>query len=386
MGAMSGGMRERVVRPTSTEDVQQAVREVPRLIPRGGGTKWGTAGLAGDGDVVVLDTTGLTGIVEYDPAEFTVTARAGTRLADLERLLAEHDQYLPFDPLLVDAGATLGGTVATGVSGACRLRFGGVRDFVLGLTFVDGTGRVARGGGRVVKNAAGYDLPKLFCGSQGRFGVITELTLKVFPRPQGFATIRFAFDGVGEAAAAVRSLFRSPLEPHALELAGPGVEGPGYTLFVRIGGPAATLAAWLDRVEGIVGRPGRRLPAGSEEEAALWRRFRELAWASGGAALLRLYARPTSIEVLDQLLARYEAMRVFSQAGSAAWALFPDEPDWESLAAALAGAGASALCWRGGPPGITHLVPPAGVRVARAVKGVFDPEGRFPPFGWKVPA
>ncbi|HEY8394526.1 MAG TPA: FAD-binding protein [Thermaerobacter sp.] len=383
---MTEGMNQRLVRPSSTEDVRQAIQQFPRLIARGGGTKWGTAGLSGDGDVVVLDITGLAGIVDYDPAEFTVTARAGTRLADLERLLAEHDQYLPFDPLLVEAGATLGGTVATGVSGACRLRFGGVRDFVLGLTFVDGTGRIARGGGRVVKNAAGYDLPKLFCGSQGRFGVITELTFKVFPRPQAFATIRFTFDRVQEAAAAMRALFRSPLEPHALELAGPGVEGPGYTLFVRIGGPAATMASWLDRVEESVGRPGDRLAAGSEEEAAVWRRFRELEWAAGGGALLRLYARPTAIETLDELLAHHGALRVFSQAGSAAWALFPTEPDWDALTAALAGAGITALCWRGGPPGVTHLVPPAGVKVARAVKGLLDPAGRFPPFGWKVPA
>ena len=414
------------LRPRSLDDVAAAVRGHPRLIPRGAGTKWGAAGLPGPSrpgeaagaappgdEPVLLDTTGLAGVVDYDPAEFTVTARAGTRLAELAALLDRHGQYLPFDPLLVDAGATLGGTVATGVSGPCRLRYGGVRDFVLGITLVDGTGRVARGGGRVVKNAAGYDLPKLFCGSQGRLGVIAELTLKVFPKPEAFATARIEFDAVDEAAAAARALYRSPLEPHAIELAGPGILSPRYTLLVRGGGPASARARWLDRVEQVTGRRGERLLGGAGpgappaappasgsgchvdsaetgaggDEDRLWRQWRELAWAGSpqrprGRALLRLYTRPAAIEVLDRFLAARGALRLFSQAGSAAWALFPDEPDWGELAVGLKQLGVAALCWWGGPPGMSFLVPPAGAAVARAVKEVFDPQGRFPPLGW----
>ncbi|MFN9911536.1 MAG: FAD-binding protein, partial [Pirellulaceae bacterium] len=101
------------------------------------------------------------GILEYDPSEFTITARAGTPLSELVDALAEQGQYFPFDPPLVAQGATLGGLVSSGISGSSRLRFGGIRDFVLGVRWVDGTGAIAVAGGKVVKNAAGFDIPKL---------------------------------------------------------------------------------------------------------------------------------------------------------------------------------------------------------------------------------
>src|SRR5207253_6842143 len=135
-------------------------------------------------------TAGLRGITEYDPSEFTFTAGAGTPVREIVAALAESGQYLPFDPMLVEAGATLGGTVAAGLSGPGRFRFGGVRDFILGVRFVDGAGRLLRMGGKVVKNAAGFDLPKFFCGSLGRFGLIVEATFKVFPRPASRLTLR----------------------------------------------------------------------------------------------------------------------------------------------------------------------------------------------------
>src|SRR5439155_368623 len=132
----------------------------------------------------------LSGIVEYEPSEFTFTALAGTPLKAIIAALAERGQYLPFDPPLADAGATLGGTIAAGLSGPGRVRFGGLRDFILGVRFVDGEGRILRMGGKVVKNAAGFDLPKFFVGSAGRFGVLAEITFKVFPRPAATRTLR----------------------------------------------------------------------------------------------------------------------------------------------------------------------------------------------------
>ena len=111
-------------------------------------------------------------------------------------MLAEHGQYLPFDPPLAAAGATLGGTVAAGLSGPGRYRYGGVRDFVLGVRFVDGMGNLVRGGGKVVKNAAGFDFPKLMVGSLGRLGVLAELSFKVFPQPPAFATLAVSYHGI----------------------------------------------------------------------------------------------------------------------------------------------------------------------------------------------
>src|SRR4029079_10168517 len=123
------------------------------------------------------------------PSEFTFTALAGTPIKEIVHALGERGQYLPFDPMLVDSGATLGGTIASGLSGPGRFRFGGVRDFILGVQFVDGMGRLLRMGGKVVKNSAGFDVPKFLTGSLGRFGLITEATFKVFPRPENYLTV-----------------------------------------------------------------------------------------------------------------------------------------------------------------------------------------------------
>lgn len=134
-----------VLKPASLAELVDAVRSAPRVLALGGGTK---PRLSADADSVPLSTAGLTGIVEYEPDEFTFTARAGTPVRDLIAVLAERGQYLPWDPPLVEAGATLGGTVAAGLSGPGRFRFGGVRDFILGVRFVDGMGRLLRLGER----------------------------------------------------------------------------------------------------------------------------------------------------------------------------------------------------------------------------------------------
>ena len=170
---------------------------------RGGGSKPGLS-TPGD-DVTVLDMSGLRGVVEYEPNEFVFTALAGTPVAEVVAMLAEHGQYLPFDPPFAAAGATLGGAVASGLSGPGRYRYGGVRDFVIGVRFVDGLGQLVRGGGKVVKNAAGFDLPKLMVGSLGRLGALVELSFKVFPKPPAFATLRVDYPSLAAASKRWRS-------------------------------------------------------------------------------------------------------------------------------------------------------------------------------------
>src|SRR5262249_53592058 len=157
-------------------ELAEAVQSSPKLLAVGARTKPGLSEV----DWPRLSTARLKGIVEYNPSEFTFTALAGTPVKEIAAALAERRQYLPFDPMLVDAGATLGGTVGAGLNGPGRFRFGGIRDFILGIRFVDGRGQLLRMGGKVVKNAAGFDLPKFFVGSMGRFGVLGELTFKVF--------------------------------------------------------------------------------------------------------------------------------------------------------------------------------------------------------------
>jgi glycolate oxidase FAD binding subunit len=139
------------LQPATIEELAEAVRSSPCVLPVGGGTK---PRLSGAAAAAPLSLAGLNRILEYDPSEFTFTAQGGTPLRDIGAALAERGQHLPFDLVLAGAGATLGGTVAAGLSGSGRLRFGGLRDFILAVRFVDGSGRVLRMGGKVVKNAA----------------------------------------------------------------------------------------------------------------------------------------------------------------------------------------------------------------------------------------
>ena len=223
-----------VFAPETFEELAEAVRSTPRLLAVGAGTKPRLSEV----DAVKLSTAALRGISEYDPSEFTFTAAAGTPVREIAAALAERGQYLPFDPTLVEAGATLGGTVAAGLSGPGRFRYGGLRDFILGVRFVDGSGRLLRMGGKVVKNAAGFDLPKFFVGSLGRFGVLAEITFKVFPRPPASLTLRLAAETLDAAAKILTEAASSRFEFDALDVA---PDEPG--VLARLAGPAAALEA-----------------------------------------------------------------------------------------------------------------------------------------------
>jgi len=142
----------------------------------------------------ILDTRGHSGIVAYEPTELVITARCGTPLAEIETALAAHGQFLPFEPPAFGEAtslATVGGAVAAGLSGPRRASAGALRDFVLGVTILDGVPRRLTFGGTVMKNVAGYDVSRLIAGSMGTLGLILEVSLKVLPRPVAEATLRF---------------------------------------------------------------------------------------------------------------------------------------------------------------------------------------------------
>ena len=169
------------------------------------------------------------------PSEFTFTALAGTPLRDIAATLAENRQYLPFDPPLVERGATIGGTVAAGLTGPGGFRFGTLRDFLLGLQFVDGNGEVLRSGGKVVKNAAGFDFHKFLVGSLGQFGVISELTFKVFPAKPESTTLIWSCGAMRDAVDLVQELSRGGWELDALE-----IDATEYRVIARLcGNPEA---------------------------------------------------------------------------------------------------------------------------------------------------
>jgi glycolate oxidase FAD binding subunit len=164
-----------------------AARRALRI--RGSGSK-DFYGNAGNGDV--LDTRTYCGVVAYEPSELFVTARAGTPLTELEKLLESAGQMLAFEPPHFGPEATTGGMVAAGLSGPRRLAAGALRDFVLGVRILDGEGRALRFGGQVIKNVAGYDISRLMAGALGTLGVILEVSLKVVPRPRASATLKFS--------------------------------------------------------------------------------------------------------------------------------------------------------------------------------------------------
>ena len=155
-----------------------AARRAPLRL-RGGGSK---DFFGNEPRGALLDTRSYAGIVDYEPAELVVTARCGTALAEVERLLGENGQCLPFEPPHFGGGATVGGMVAAGLSGPARASVGAVRDYVLGLTMINGRGELLTFGGQVMKNVAGYDVSRLVAGSLGTLGLIVEVSLKEIGR------------------------------------------------------------------------------------------------------------------------------------------------------------------------------------------------------------
>jgi glycolate oxidase FAD binding subunit len=233
------------IRPADAAACARAVAESAAasrsLRIRGGGTKDYLGELLPVDSV--LDTTALAGVVAHVPADLTVTVAAGTRFTDLRAALAGAGQFLPLDPPHAD-GATIGGIAAANSTGFWRARYGGVRDLLIGATAVLGDGTVARSGGRVVKNVAGYDLNKLFVGSLGTLGVLVECTFKVLPRPPASAGAHARFASIAEAFAAADAIARTSARPAALAVSG----GPGgaWELLVQADGDAAPVERTLD--------------------------------------------------------------------------------------------------------------------------------------------
>lgn len=359
----------------TVEDVQEAVRSVPsgtHVLPVAGETKPALS-VSSRADVQRLDLSELSGVLEYDPAELTITARAGTPVAEVQDALAEHGQHLPFDPPLVEAGATLGGVVAAGASGAGGWRNGGVRDFVLGVRFVDGTGRVITAGARVVKNAAGFDLSKLMVGSIGRLGVIVQLSFKVFPRPAATRTLEFRLESLERATACASVLARGPVELEALEFR------PTGALLARIGGPESTLDSRAARLAGMVPEAQEVMRHEDATERALWHDAAEFTWVERDEFLIRVPLSIRQVAALDRALAGTGnvASRVrYGLGGTVAWIAWPATYALDALDAILHGLGLPGMVLIG-PPDRPLLGPGTGGAFGARVARALDPDRRF---------
>jgi glycolate oxidase FAD binding subunit len=347
------------LQPATIKDLVDAVRSAPRVIAVGAGTK-PRLSMVGH-DVIRISTKQLRGIVEYEPSEFTFTALAGTPVREITATLAERGQYLPFDPLFAEAGATIGGTVAAGLSGPGRFRFGGLRDFILGVRFVDGAGQLLRMGGKVVKNAAGFDLPKFFVGSLGRFGVLAEITFKVFPRALATRTLRIEGADTLTKVRIMTDAASARWEIDAMESA-TGEEA----LFLRLAGPEPAIN---DVAKEILARwPGTTLA--DAEAATWWKSAGECSWAHEGGTLVKVVLSPSDVAAFSTLVqGMVEARGWVGSGGNVGYISLPTgtalpELYWQALT--LRG---DAALWPGAKPRF---------EVMQAMKIALDQQNRFP--------
>jgi glycolate oxidase FAD binding subunit len=350
------------------EQVRAAAADGRRLAIRGGNTKafYGNPVTAD----AALDCTGHTGVVAYEPTELAITVRGGTRLAEVEALLAQHGQQLPFEPPHFGAGsepgastATIGGAVAAGLSGPRRPYAASVRDAVLGVRLLNGRGQVLEFGGRVMKNVAGYDVSRLMAGSLGVLGVLLEVSLKVIPQAPGTLTL-VREETLSGALDLLRRWSRK-----ALPITGSAwVDG---RLHVRVDGGEEAMAQTQRIVEG--------LPLDPADD--FWRDLREqrLRFFAGDAPLWRLSLPPaTAAEATAGLGAGAPPTDPLVEWGGALrWLRGELLP--ATVRALAEGAGGHATLFRAGsgePPADGVFTPQAAValRLHRNLKRAFDPE------------
>jgi glycolate oxidase FAD binding subunit len=282
-----------VVQPASAETAAAVLAQVAgegrsvRIL--GAGTKQGWGNVVPDPGVI-LQTGSLDCITEHNVGDLTATMQAGVPLAVAQARFAAEGQMLALDPPLgADREATVGGVFATADSGPLRHRYGGPRDLIIGITVALSDGTVARAGGKVIKNVAGYDLAKLFTGSLGTLGAIVSVNVRLHPRPQAFATALGVSVDPAVIAAGARALAAAPLELESLDVAWRG--GRGW-LLARTGGarpePRAGRAAGLMREQRL-----EEVEITGDDEA-IWTRQRA-GQRSGEATLVRIATRPSAL-------------------------------------------------------------------------------------------
>jgi glycolate oxidase FAD binding subunit len=264
-----------------------------------------------EGGDVVLSTRRLDQMLEHEAGDLTAIVEAGMRVRDLNDRLADHGQMLALDP---PGNPTIGACVAANLSGPRRHRYGTARDLVLGVTVVLGDGTVASSGGKVVKNVAGYDMAKLFCGSKGRLGLIARVALRLHPRPEALRTLAFPVESAGEAAATARALMHAPLELSALDVVWPG------WVAVLIEGARAAVDEQFEAARALVG--------GGEGSRSIWEEAEARQQAAQGRLLFAPGELAATLEGLDEAVVRVSAGVAYVRA------LVPEQRDPAEVALA----------------------------------------------------
>ncbi|MFN8641837.1 MAG: FAD-binding oxidoreductase [Candidatus Binatia bacterium] len=391
-----------VLEPADVDAVAAAVAAAARLgaalIPAGNGTHLGI-GWPPARPAVAVSTRRLARVLAHDAGDMTVRAEAGVTVDALDAALAAAGQWLPLDPPRCQA-MTVGGLVAADRNGPLRLGFGGVRDWLIGVRAVMADAAVVRGGGQVVKNVAGYDLPRLFAGSFGTLGVLVEATFKVRPRLAGMALCEWTAPSLAEALRRAQAVMASAVRPVLLEAVNESAAealglDSGASLLVGVAGSPANLTAQVERLAALSDGAAERHAA--ERGDALLRALREFSQpADEDALVIRVSALPTALAALmTELEAAATAARVVAEvaahAGSGvAWVQLLGAPDEAALVELAAGVRAAARRHGGWaivesmPEGLRGRLDPWGfdapaLAVMRRVKTALDPHGLFSP-------
>ena len=384
------GVAPRYVAAPATEEQASALLTAAAglglaVLPRGGGTRlaWGAAPSRCD---LVVDTGQLNAVLEHSAGDQVVRAQAGVPVAALAQILATAGQRLAVDP--ADSGGTVGGLLATGVAGPLRLRYGTPRDLLIGVTMIRADGAVARAGGKVVKNVAGYDTGKLLAGSYGTLGLITDATFRVHPAPAAASYVSAEFASPAAAAAALLGAARSTLVPSAAELDWPG-QGVPVSIAVLFEGDPEGVAQRAERLRELVA--GERLET-SDASPPWWGRgaatapdgtvLRIAFWASRLADVLGMIRDAAVPAALDPAVSGSGAAGVLHAA-------VPPEAPPDAVAQFVTGlraalpAGRSSAVVLHAPAGVAAAVdlwgPVPSAGLMQSVKDQFDPEHRMAP-------
>lgn len=306
-----------VVTPTAADEVATLLKFANEqrltVLVRGGGTQL-TLGYPPAGGDILLDMTGLNQLIEHEPGDMTASAEAGMRLVDFQQAVGQAGQWLALDPAL-PAAATIGGLVATAASGPRRLRYGGVRDQIIGVQIIRADGVAAKGGGKVVKNVAGFDLPKLLTGSLGTLGVIVGVTFRLYPHAPASCTVVLPPAPLQPWADLAVRLLATTLVPSAIDLVGQ-FGSPDTTLAVRFEGSAEATVEQAAEVQGLIdATAGAAEVLSGEAETAYWQ-----AAAAGpavaGATTVRLKVSLLPTTIADWLSRAQETAERLNLTGS----------------------------------------------------------------------
>ena len=374
--------------PTTESAIREAVRDAAAqnkaLRIAAGGTRSGIGQTVEN--AALLDVSGNTGIELYEPGSMTMVARAGTLMSEITQALAVENQMLAFEPMdhrpLMDTQGepTLGGVVACNVSGPRRFLAGACRDHLLGVRFIDGQGRLIKNGGRVMKNVTGLDLAKLMCGSFGTLGVISEVALKVLPRPERSASLQVS--GLDEEQA-VRLFCKALGTPYE-------VNGAAYQngiAMLRVEGLEAQVAYRISSLQALFPKLAMSILEGAVHDD-LWTGLRDLHIFSGSDdAVWKLSVKPTDASAIVSHVKRKLAARaVLDQGGGTIWVAVPsDAPgQGETIRSVLKSLGGHATLVRGSEElrqSMPVFQPQANrlTAISKALRQQFDPSGILNP-------